>query len=210
MSLVIKRIIKLILIDILRFKFRRKFPLSKIVLQNIFPLDKIHVKGESYGKITVLAYNNANENLIIGRFVSLGNTTFILGGNHRYDIISTYPFFTHVLRDEIDKCYTNGKIVVEDDVWIGEGATIMSGVKIGQGAIIAAGSVVTKDVPPYSIVGGNPAKVIKYRFEQNIINILINLDYSKLSDSKIRKYKQLLYKKLDKSILNEIVNVFSE
>jgi len=86
---------------------------------------------------------------------------------------------------------------VNDDVWIGHGSTILSGVRIGQGAVVAAGSVVTKDVPLYAIVGGVPAKVIKYRFEPEMIEQLLKVDYSKLDEEMVRSHVEELYQKLE-------------
>ena len=83
--------------------------------------------------------------------------------------------------------------MVEDEVWIGYGVTIMSGVKIGQGAIIAAGAVVTKDIPPYAIAGGVPAKVIKYRFSKDIVDELMKIDYSKLTKELIAEHIDEMY-----------------
>ena len=83
-----------------------------------------------------------------------------------------------------------------EDLRIGYGATIMSGVHIGQGAVVAAGAVVTKDVPPYAIVGGVPAKVIKYRFEPDLIEELLKVDYSKLTKEDIEKHIDDLYTEL--------------
>ncbi len=91
---------------------------------------------------------------------------------------------------------TKGDIIVDDDVWIGYGATILSGVHIGQGAVVAAGAVVSKDVPPYAIVGGVPAKVIKYRFNQEMIHELLNVDYSKLTKKMVEEHVGDLYKPL--------------
>lgn len=85
--------------------------------------------------------------------------------------------------------------MIKDDVWIGAQATIMSGVTIGQGAVIGAKALVTKDVPPYAIVGGVPAKVIKYRFEKEIIDELLKIDFSKL-DYKVIKEHITLFEKM--------------
>ena len=98
---------------------------------------------------------------------------------------------------------TKGSIIVKDDVWIGTNAIICSGVTIGQGAIIAAGAVVTKDVAPYAIVGGNPAKVIKYRFDEEIRNKLLSIDIVELFDGFVNDDISFIYQKLDenKSVL---------
>jgi len=104
---------------------------------------------------------------------------FILGGNHNIETFSTYPFKV-MFRGDKQEAWSKGPIIVEDDVWIGARSLILSGVTIGKGAIVAAGSVITKNVPPYSIVGGNPAKIIRFRFEDNIIKELLEIDYSKI------------------------------
>ena len=88
---------------------------------------------------------------------------------------------------------SKGDIIVDDDVWIGQRALIMSGVHIGQGAIIASGAVVTKDVPPYAIVGGVPARIIRFRFSEKIIKELLKIDYSMLSYEMIREHVDDLY-----------------
>ncbi|MBI9015952.1 MAG: CatB-related O-acetyltransferase [Phycisphaerae bacterium] len=97
-------------------------------------------------------------NVKIGHFTMLACDVAIVGGDHRFDIVGIPARFTG--RDGLDDLLT----VIGDDVWVGHGCIIMAGVNIGRGAIIAAGSVVTKDVPAYAIVGGCPAKIIKYRF----------------------------------------------
>ena len=85
-------------------------------------------------------------------------------------------------------------------MWIGLNATIMSGVEIGQGAIVAAGAVVTRNVPPYAIVGGVPAKVIKYRFEQEIIDKLKRIDYSKINEEFVAEHLEMFYQSVDANI----------
>lgn len=115
--------------------------------------------------------------LIIGKFCALAaNTTFIMTGDHKLDAISTYPF--PVFKNGWETAYNvnelpiKGDIVVGNDVWFGYNSMIKSGVTIGDGAIIATNAFVVKDVPPYSIVGGNPAKVIKMRFDEATIKRL--------------------------------------
>lgn len=104
----------------------------------------------------------------IGKFCSIAaNVTFMLGGNHRTDWITTYPFNALMPRTYGDiqgHPYIKGDIVIGNDVWIGRECKILSGVHIGNGAVVAAYAVVTKDVPAYAMVGGVPARLLKYRF----------------------------------------------
>ncbi len=90
-------------------------------------------------------------------------------------------------------------------MWIGLGSIICSGVSIGQGAIVTAGSVVTKDVPPYAIVGGSPAKIIKYRFSETIIKKLMNFNFSELIEEKIKKLEGALYKEVTEENIDTIL-----
>ncbi|EDT78763.1 CatB-related O-acetyltransferase [Clostridium perfringens] len=174
-------------------------------VNRITDLKKIRVGMKSYGPLNVYTWGSENEELIIGNYVSIASDVkFILGGNHRYDIFSTYPFKVKLGLEEIE-AYSNGKIKICDDVWIGMNTTIMSGVTIGQGAIIAAGSVVTKDVEPYSIVGGNPCKLIKYRFDTDLINKIKNINMEELDSENIKKNIDIFYKSLDDSVLSEII-----
>ncbi|WP_426430178.1 CatB-related O-acetyltransferase [Winogradskyella sp. HB-48] len=133
------------------------------------------------------------DKLIIGKFCMIASgVTFIMnGGNHLTDAITTYPFaiFGEAWQDAMQgKSYpTKGDTVIGNDVWIGHNATIMPGVTIGDGAIIASKSVVTKDVEPYSIVGGNPAKMIRKRFDDIKINQLLELQWWNWDIEKITK-----------------------
>lgn len=104
--------------------------------------------------------------IYIGNYVVFGPSVTIRGGNHRTDLIGK-----HIIEvGEGDKLPENDQdVIMEDGVWVGCNAIILKGVTIGRGAVVAAGSVVTKDVPPYSIVGGNPSKVIKHRFTEKQI-----------------------------------------
>ena len=111
-------------------------------------------------------------------------------------VVSQTTFTITEVLGENSEAMSKGDITVDNDVWIGYGATIMSGVHIGQGAIVAAGAVVTKDVLPYAIVGGVPAKVIKYRFEPELIKELLKIDYSKLTKEKVEKHIDDLYAEL--------------
>lgn len=92
---------------------------------------------------------------------------------------------------------SKGDIVVGDDVWFGCNVTVLSGVTIGQGAVIAAGTVVTKNIPPYAIAGGVPAKILKYRFSQEIINYLLKLDFNNLTTEFIKENEDFLYQEIN-------------
>lgn len=138
------------------------------------------------------------DKLIIGKFCMIASdVTFIMNGaNHLTDAISTYPFaiFGHGWETAMEgKTYpTKRDTIIGNDVWIGYGATIMPGVQIGDGAIIATKSVVTKDVPPYAIVGGNPAKVIKLRFPEEQIAKLLDIKWWDWPIESITKHVQQL------------------
>ena len=158
----------------------------------------------SYGRPKILSFENKNEKIEIGNYVSIAeNVSFLLSGGHFVDTFTIFPFKAICFSKE-NETLCKGPIKVCDDVWIGYGATILSGVTIGQGAIIAAGSVVVKDVEPYSVVGGNPAKLIKYRYSTEIIEEMKKIDFSKIEPEDLKDIQDLIYKKLDMSVLNEI------
>ena len=135
---------------------------------NIFDFNCVTVGNFSYGELTIINFSD-KEKLIIGNFCSIASgVVFVLNGDHALNRVSTFPFKAKALFTNPKEAVSKGDIIISDDVWIGENAIILSGVHIGQGAVIAAGAVVTKDVPPYAIVGGVPAKVMKYRFSQDV------------------------------------------
>lgn len=150
----------------------------------------------TYGGIDVLAHNS-KYHLYIGSYCSIApEVLFILESDHNYKSLSTYPFEAKYMGQP--EALGKGDINVCDDVWIGARSIILSGVTIGQGAVVAAGSIVSKDVPPYAIVGGIPAKVIKYRFDDATIEKLKEIDYSKMD----RAFVEQNMKKLSEPVLD--------
>ncbi|MGC8744001.1 MAG: CatB-related O-acetyltransferase [Verrucomicrobiia bacterium] len=150
----------------------------------------------TYGRPIVLYGKKDNgANLIVGKFVCFADgVVILLGGNHRIDWITTYPFNIVLKEYNYIKGHpsTKGDVIIGNDVWIGHQATILSGVTIGDGAVVAARSVVTKSVEPYSIVGGNPARLIKKRFSEDVIKRLIKIQWWNWRIDKIKKYIPLM------------------
>lgn len=156
-------------------------------------LNYVEVGKYTYGMLNVHV-SNGYQKLRIGSFCSIAsNVYFLLSAEHNLSTISTYPFRSQLLNSVHMEGMSKGDIIVDDDVWIGYGAIILSGIRIGQGAVVAAGTVVTKDIPPYAIVGGNPAKIIKYRFERKVIDQLVKIDFSSLSKEFIESNITQLY-----------------
>lgn len=185
---------------------------NETAIARCFGLDttRVVVGKRSYGALEIEAYSDDNSKLIIGNYVSIGpDVHFILGSEHPYKGISTFPFKVKLGLQRIE-AKSKGDIVIDDDVWIGLGAIICSGVHIGQGAIIAAGAVVTKNVEPYSIVGGNPAKHIKYRFNDNIRRKLIKFDFSKIDEQKFKENIDYVYEELTDENIDDILRKLGE
>jgi acetyltransferase-like isoleucine patch superfamily enzyme len=169
-------------------------------VKNYFPIEKVSVGKKTYGALQVKTYGNPDEKLIVGSYCSIaGDVKFLLGGEHSYKGLSTYPFRKYVCGLKEDTL-TKGPIIVKDDVWIGERCLILSGITIGQGAVIAAGSIVTKDVPPYAIYAGS--KIVKYRFEVDVIKRLLKIDFLSLNEDAIKNNIDILYTNLDTESLD--------
>lgn len=166
-----------------------------------------YVGKHTYGR-PILHADGYGQNLYIGNFCSIsGNLHVYLGGNHNTTWVTTFPFgttskdvFNLYNVDDHGHPFSKGNVVIGNDVWIGENVTIMSGVQIGNGAVIANNSHVVKNVDHYSIVGGNPAKLIRYRANKEQIEKLLEIKWWNWEDDKINKYSPLLCNDIDEFI----------
>lgn len=146
----------------------------------------------SIGSHSYCGYNCKILNTTIGRFCSIGDNVSIGLSNHRMDLLSTSPCFSEKKDSVKFKTYKGKSIsdittTIGNDVWIGEKVLIKAGLSLGDGCIVGMGSVVTKDVPPYTIVAGNPAKIIKYRFEDSVVQKLLKYKWWNLPDDILQK-----------------------
>jgi acetyltransferase-like isoleucine patch superfamily enzyme len=151
----------------------------------------------SYGRLRLRSWGEGAK-LRIGRYCAFADgVTVFLGGNHRTDWVSTYPFsdFPELWPESAGRPSTlssRGDVTIGSDVWVGAGATILSGVTIGHGAVIGTGAVVARDVPPYAIAGGNPAAAVKLRFDEAAVAALLDLAWWDLPRDAVARLAPLL------------------
>lgn len=173
-------------------------------LKDIYP--QYQIGRGTYGNPTIYTWKEGDQaTLEIGSFCSFAEDVKIfLGGEHRPEWVTTFPL--NLWKETAPKAglpTTKGDVIIGSDVWVGHGAHITSGVVIGHGAVIGARSVVTKGVNPYTIVGGNPAQVIRMRFnEMRTINRLLEVQWWNWEESKIREHIPLLLSNRVEAFLN--------
>jgi len=183
--------------------------MTKLTLKDTIQQFCWEVGDHTYGTPLIMEARMAG--LKIGKFCSIGPGVTIILGNHVTNTATTYPFSSLSLfwpgarRESIEDHDTKGDVNIGNDVWIGKNATIMSGVKVGDGAVIAANSVVTKDVKPYSIVGGNPAGLLRMRHSDDILEALLEIEWWNWSDEEIDNSVKYLM-----SDVNEFVSRFKK
>lgn len=192
-----------------KVQWRRQNPHNETVWGSGNNFKNIKVGKGSYGTINVQSFQNESERLEIGNYVSIGqDVVFILGGNHQTKTFTTYPIKAKTIEPfSQDDAQTKGAIIVEDEVWIGTHSVVLSGVTIGKGAIVAAGSVVTKNIAPFSVVGGNPARFIKYRIDEELIKKRSKVDLINIPQEKIINNIDLFYDELSLENLEKIITL---
>jgi len=175
-------------------KILKKIRASSIKGSIIHPTSKVesgsHVVNTKMGKHSFCGYNCEIVNCEIGSFVSIANAVIIGGGMHPVTWVGMSPVF-YEGRDSVKAKFSKHKrdgvrkTTIGHDVWIGQNVLIKQGITIGTGAVVGMGSVVTKDVPPYAIVGGNPAKLIRMRFEENLASRLLESKWWELDEARL-------------------------
>ncbi|MDR1391106.1 MAG: CatB-related O-acetyltransferase [Holosporales bacterium] len=187
-----------------------------ITNKNIIVGDFTYFADIDFEKHVTHFYDFYGDKLIIGKFCQIASgVEFVMNGaNHQMNCVSTFPFyiFEH-WEEEIPKlCQMpmKGDTVIGNDVWIGQNATILPGVKIGDGAIIGMNSVVGRDVLPYTIAIGNPARIIRKRFDDELIGLMSKLKWWDLSIGEINKLIPLLHDDNLENVKIEIANIVKD
>lgn len=184
------------------FKILKKFRGVAIRNSVVHPSAKLESGSafinSSMDRHSFCGYDCSLLNVDVGPFSSIASKVSIGGAAHPMHFVSTSPvFLSH--KDSVKTKYAHHdylpivQTMVGADVWIGEGVFVKAGVTIGNGAVIGMGAVVTKDIPPYAIVAGSPAKIINYRFDQNIIDNLLTLKWWEFDDAKLMRLGKYIH-----------------
>jgi lipopolysaccharide transport system ATP-binding protein len=182
-------------------------------------IENIHLWHSDRGtyfdrNVNIISWSN-KYHIHLGKYNSIGrDCNFFLHANHRPDWVTTSSMLLGPVNKDIENMMFDmghpsckGDIIIENDVWIGAKSTIMSGVKISNGAIIGATATVTKDVPPYAIVVGNPGKIVKYRFTEKQIEMLLAIKWWEWNEEKIKsQYLNMWSTDIDSFINKHIKN----
>lgn len=186
--------------SIILYRFNKKWRSinkhNRTNVSNLFNYQQVEVGKGTYGNLYVLSHGTDSK-LKIGHYCSIApKVSFVLQSDHCLHRFSTFPF---KVMGGVSKyeAISKGDIIIDDDVWIGIGSTILSGVHIERGAVIGAGSIITHDIPPYAVVVGSPGRVIGYRFDPKIIEILMHIDYANIDIEDVINCPFDLYQMID-------------
>ena len=169
-----------------------------IDVSNIEVGEYTYFDGQNFQKHVTHHYDFIGDKLIIGKFCQIGRgVEFIMNGaNHQINSVSTYPFyiFNGWKQDPTNKedLPYKGDTIIGNDVWIGQNVTFLPGVRVGDGCIIGANSVVASNIPPYSVAVGNPARIVRKRFDDEMIELLEKLEWWNKTPNQIQKIMPLL------------------
>ena len=173
-----------------------------VYLTEMYP--NFEIGHKTYGDCSVLIMGwGVDATAKIGDYCSFGSHACLLyGGDHRTEWVTTFP-----LINKTDSVISKGDIIIGNDVWIGHGAYVLSGVTVGDGAVIGCNAVVTKDVPPYTIVVGNPAEIVRKRFSDTVIQRLLAVRWWDFPDDEVMRLAPLLMSANIQECLTELENV---
>ncbi len=171
-------------------KIKRKIKPKQYFTNKMRKYKDIDIGDYTFGKPNIFG---SRDNIQVGKFCSIaGNVSFYTATDHNLKYASVYPFYLTGKNLPRLPMISKGKIIIGNDVWIGDGVLILDGVTVGDGAVIGSRSVVTKNIKPYEIVAGIPAKHIRYRFEEHIVNKLLDIKWWNWPIEKIHKNVHLL------------------
>lgn len=165
---------------------------------------------KTYGQPEIICYDGKSR-LSVGKYTSIASrVSILLGANHKRGLVTTYP--RSLINQNVGQEETNepGDVSIGSDVWIGYGATIIGPSVIGDGAIIGASALVLGDVPPYAVVGGTPAKILKYRFDDGAIKKLLTIKWWEKSEHEVKDMESFLYSSDVENFLRKFDSLFSQ
>lgn len=184
------------LLSLAAFKLLKKLRLTAVKASSVHATSKLESGTSFYfstmGRHSFCGYDCDVSHADIGSFVSIANGVVIGGGRHPMEWVGMSPVF-YAGRDSVKAKFATHareparRVSVGHDVWIGRSAIVLPGVKIGDGAVVGAGAVVTKPVPPYAIVAGNPGHVLRYRFSESVVERLVATQWWTLEDESLRR-----------------------